>query len=226
MKPDRFLECRAVQLLGERDCQNDSYALAATCAFLADGAGGDPSARVLADCAVDYYSALPAQADALADELTNAPARFGDTLPPDVDGATTLAGVLLDSKGLLWTVCHGDSSVLHVRAGEILTLSQPHNFAAECALWDCPAPPDASGLLTRFLGRPSVGPSDISVSIPEPGDVIVLMSDGFAAHVPPQAAAMVAQRSRNPATLLRYLTRQLPETPDDNATCVVAVVRP
>lgn len=226
-RPFFVLECCASQRLGARELQNDSYMFTPNSAFVADGAGLSSGARSVADAAVNYYTELAQTgASALAQLLVDAPADFAAKLPLDIMSATTLVGVILDRSGLVWAVSHGDSTLLHIRNGNILTVNRLHNAAAELELLGKTPPFGAESRLTRSLSCASEGASEIQLTAAQPNDVIILLTDGFAMFVPPALAVRATLASVAPEEILGTLLEALPACPPDNATCLVALIRP
>jgi len=215
-------DSRGSQKLGSRKSQNDSFLCGETAAFVADGMGNADGARAAADAAVRYYVDL-AEREFTPDDLLAAPEHFASTWA-GMPGATTLAGAILDDTRL-WFIGHGDSIALHVRDGELLSRSIPHNEAGRLASMGIVAPASAANALTRALSAEPVGVSDIRLSRAIPGDTVVLMTDGFATLARIADIVAISSRGRDAADVRDALLQLVVDNvPDDNATFVVARV--
>ncbi|QJU56251.1 protein phosphatase 2C domain-containing protein (plasmid) [Herbiconiux sp. KACC 21604] len=216
------LECRGHQILGERGSQNDSYLYGPHGAFVADGVGNGEGARNTADAAVRFYTKLTGETFTV-DNLLDAPTAFAATRVGR-QGATTMVGAALDGDRL-WMIGHGDSLYLHVRNGELLHRSVPHNEAGRLASLGLSSPATAQATLTRALAAEPLGASDIRVTRAAAGDTIMLMTDGFAALVRIAEVVSLAIEGVNATDLRDALLRLTADsTPDDNATFVVAQI--
>lgn len=221
-----WIEWDAYQIQGSREYQNDSYAWNARSGFVADGVGDGLVARSMADAAVAFYTQIadrvPSEQMALA--LCEAPARLASQVE-GASGATTVAGALIDTLGMLWTVSHGDSLILHVRNGYVQSTGSIHNRAAEQRALDEEPSLGASSLLTRSLSALPQGASDVRVTQCRHGDVVLAMSDGFSTKVSVREMVDLATAADDPPTLLRSLLARFTEAQgDDNATCLVGIV--
>lgn len=225
VSPGHRFVCAAHQLLGERELQNDSYAFSSRGVFLADGIGSGEASRQAADTVCHFYrdlaQDLPPPAD-LATALVNAPQAVAPHLPDDPAVASTLAGAIL-ADGLLWTVSHGDSALLLVRSGELLIHSRAHNGYFDNTELGRPTDRSALALLTRSLARQPRGESEIQVTSARPGDLAILLSDGFAELVSTGEVVQAAGLT-TPDDVILALLERLSGPAHDNASCVVGLV--
>lgn len=221
----------ARQWLGMRPVQNDSYIHSGpnaetAFAFVADGVGS--SSRGAADAAVSHYASL-----ASSSVVTNFPRALltgADGLASQLAdtglwGASTLAGVVL-AGDLLWTVNHGDSTIVILRGQRLLHVSRPHNAAEDDRILGRPIGPHNDRVLTAALSHQPTGATEVGVISPQVGDLVVLMTDGMADLIPLEK---ITQLSGEPVMELDAIVEQLAEAAtaaEDNATALIARIAP
>jgi len=223
-----IFECAGFAEQGARSTLNDSYGWTPTAVFVADSAGDSSGARQLADAAIEHFARLATVDGDLASALAGGAQSFEQTLPADAEGMTTIAGGILDPRGLLWTVSQGDSLVVHVRDGSIVSVSTAHNAAHELTILGRRQTYGSLSVLSRYLAAHSRGVPEVRVTRAVPGDIVILMTDGAGEHLSAaDVAEAAASMSDAPAVVsaLNVQLRARAEVPADNAACVVAIVR-
>lgn len=207
----------------------------ATLCVVADGMGGHQAGEVASRLAVETVGQVyPRDAadtgEALARTIQSANrAVFEASLSDQAKqgmGTTIVCAVLREGQAQLANV--GDSPGFLVRGGQIQRLTQDHSWVAEEVARGAIQPEAAAShpyrhILTRCLGiQPEV---EVAVYDPvtlEPGDVVVLCSDGLSEHVePPELAPIVNGVSAQAAAeALVDLANERGGT--DNITVIVA----
>jgi protein phosphatase len=203
--------------------------------ILADGMGGEAAGEVASAMAVDavrsvYFEASqdlsPKEALERAIELANQAIHSKAASDPELDGMGTTCTVAA-IVGMDMTIGHiGDSRAYLIASGEITMLTRDHTLAAELAdlAGTDLAAAGASNMLTRCLGsRPEVevDESEEPISL-EPGDVVVLCSDGLSNMVDVSEIQEIASGD-DPGTACRRLVDLARERGGpDNITVTVA----
>lgn len=125
--------------------------------------------------------------------------------------ATTLAALVVQGRRL-YVANVGDSRAYLIRRGEALLLTADHNRAQHAP--DAPSASQAAGQrITRSLGsRPQVG-TDLWQWELQPGDRLLLCSDGLSSHLDAPALARLAE-----LTDLSAAVRALIDTAYDNGS--------
>jgi protein phosphatase len=212
---------------------------------LADGMGGHAGGALASKLACDsYLAAMAASAGALStrldDALHVANAAIADHVAtnPALNGmGCTLIGAAFGPFGIEW-VSVGDSPLYLLRLGKIELLNEDHSLAPEL---DKLA---AAGKITRqaarsdprrhFLRSALTGTTPEMVDRPrrplrlEPGDVVVLASDGIGTLEKSEILGTVEDhRAAGAAGLAKALLRAVEEKQEsfqDNTTIVVVTV--
>jgi protein phosphatase len=161
------------------------------------------------------------QADArLFEEAAHHPewARMGTTL--------TMAFV---SGRALFVIHAGDSRCYLCRAGQLLQLTLDHNIAAEMARRGLIKPEEVRAhqwrhIVTNVLGGGAAGVQvDVRKADLEPGDVILLCSDGLTDMLPDDRIASVLAKESEPESACRRLVDEANvEGGRDNITCIIS----
>jgi protein phosphatase len=143
-------------------------------------------------------------------------------------GTTLTCAAVLDDKAYLAHV--GDSRAYLVRRGTIYQLTKDHSWVEEQLEKGLLTPEEAEShewrnLVTRVLGtRPQVVPDLVETDL-QPGDVLVLASDGLHGQVKPEEILTELKRTRDRQHVIEYLIGLANERGGpDNITCVVVEV--
>jgi serine/threonine protein phosphatase PrpC len=217
----------------------------AVLAVLADGMGGHAGGALASRMACEsfikaYVSQEGSNRERLVEGLTAANQAIADTVDanPMLAGmGSTLVGVTFSAEGIEW-VSVGDSPLLLYRRGEIALLNEDHSLAPELdrlAAAGAISEEEAKRDPRRHMLRSAVTGDDIDlVDVSrrplriEPGDYIILASDGLQTLEPVEIERIVAAYADDGATavanaLIRAV-EALKDPHQDNAT--VIAVRP
>ena len=182
--------------------------------------GSDPDATITGGPTLDRVSGAIQQANACVRELAVSPELVGM--------GTTMTVVSLSGQTL--SVGHvGDSRAYLVRDGEAVQLTRDHTWVAEQVAAGSMAPEEAAcdrrrSVLTRAVGIEEDVVVDQSEVELEPGDLIVLCSDGLHGRVSDSEIARAASNN-SPARAAKALVRLANDAGGpDNITVVVARV--
>ena len=240
----------AVATVGSRERQEDDWGThvdppaleggAALLAVVADGMGGMPAGDQASGLAVhaflDSYLAVQKPAkDRLRHALAHANREVGIAIEraPDLVGmGCTLVAALFFSDRCEW-LSVGDSFVLLARQGQVRRVNPLHTLAArldarvrrgemsqECAL----AHPERAALTSVVQGGPIDEVSHGELHL-EPGDLVILASDGIATLPEPEVASICcrfrAEEAQRVADALVARIDALAVDGQDNATVIV-----
>lgn len=143
-------------------------------------------------------------------------------------GTTLTCAALLDDKAYIGHV--GDSRAYLVRGGTIYQLTKDHSWVEEQLERGLLTPEEAEdhewrNLITRVLGtRPSVVPDLVETDL-QPGDVLLLASDGLHGQVRPEEIVAELKRTRDRQHVVEYLIGLANERGGpDNITMVLVEV--
>ena len=150
-----------------------------------------------------------------------------------VVGSTIVAAAVVGSRAYIVNV--GDSRAYHVHGGQAQQITADHNWANQQIQLGRMTPEQASAhenapLLTHVLGQgaslqiPLGGQPDGQFSFVvelQPGDALVLCSDGVTGVVPPQELAALAISAAAPQAAAQIVARAKARRTTDNATAVV-----
>jgi serine/threonine protein phosphatase PrpC len=233
------LESAADSIAGPRPDNQDAGLAAARVVAVADGVGGSAGGATAAGLVIDRLraSADLARPDA-PDLVGSVEAATGDLAAalagdPALEGmATTLTAAALTSGGRLVLAHVGDSRAYLLRRGELIRLTTDHSLVQ--ALIDSGAitpeqartHPLRSVVLAALHGRAEdLAGLAVSALPVQPGDRLLLCSDGLSGAVPEQTLREVLAAGASPAdTVRRLLQTALARSTQDNATAVVADV--
>ena len=159
---------------------------------VADGMGGAKAGEVAAQMAVDEVAALPAQAS--VEEVRDAVQRANGAIhglaasdPEKTGMGTTLTAGLFTGAAL--SVLHvGDSRAYLWRDGELTQITDDHSVVAELMRRGSLSADQAlthphRNVITRALGAERTVSVDIITQPLQPGDVVLLCSDGLSSYV-------------------------------------------
>ncbi len=139
---------------------------------------------------------------------------------------TTLSAVFFTNETFI-TANVGDSPVFLIRGGEMALISTLHTVASEASAAD----PDAemareySHILTQAIGTKDDIRPDVAERTCQPGDIILISSDGLTDMVPEKEILAVV-RSARPAAVCRKLVDRANENGgQDNITVIVLWVK-
>ena len=214
-------------------------------AVLADGMGGHAGGALASSTAckvfLDAYLASAGDVSArLDDALKRANAAIGECVEenPALDGmGCTLIGTVFGPAGVEW-VSVGDSPLFLLRHGEIVLLNEDHSLAPEIdklaaagrMTWeDAKADPRRHFLRSALTGADMdlIDRSHRPLAL-EPGDVVVLSSDGIHTLSEPDILRVVTETgTRGPEAVADALLAAVEAGGDiyqDNTTVVVVRV--
>ncbi len=199
---------------------------------VADGVGGHArgdfaSAEVVRALGEIPENVTPAELlNAVRSRLQDVHDRLQEVTPPDGKAApATTVVVLLISGDHLACVWVGDSRAYLLRDGELVRLTSDHSVVGEMVragkLTDAQAEHHAGGnIITRAIGVQSGGALvDKVIATVEPGDRLLLCSDGLFKAVPHDVIA-TWMLGEEPAKAL--LAAALAQDAKDNVTAIVA----
>lgn len=177
---------------------------------IADGMGGhkggEVASRMVIETMADYWRTMkqgspPALLDPVAGEISEQAEHlvnsirvcnllihgFQEKARYHKMGSTVSA--LLQEGDLLWTANVGDSPVFLFDRGRLIRISEEHSVEAEQRAMGMMDPPGASNpllknVLTRVLGLSEKVNVYVNPIRPEPGDFILMCSDGLTKFVP------------------------------------------
>ena len=144
-------------------------------------------------------------------------------LPPM--GTTAVAACLRGEELLLTNI--GDSPAFLLRRGSLTRLSAEHTEAALLSRWGVPV---RKPRLTQFLGIPPeemvIEPHTLRLAL-QPGDWLLLCSDGLTDMVPPaELPALLEERAPVARNLLRLGDEAMARGGRDNLTAILCRLSP
>ncbi len=207
------------QIVGAREMQEDEIGFIDSplldpgglhpVAVVADGmgghAGGSVASRVAVRAFVEAYAPEGRVAHRLRAALDRANEAIGHAVDSDraLDGmGTTLVAAALTTDGLEW-ISVGDSRLCLYRAGRLKRLNADHSMAPVIAAMREMDPEAAAGMKAHELRSALVGRTIAKIdtsATPErlqPGDLVLLASDGLDTLDDEEAAAIIAARRSN-----------------------------
>lgn len=190
-----------------RDANEDALSVDTTLAIVADGMGGHAAGEIASSLAVEvitrrfhedetveglYAAVEAANVAVLADAVAN-PERFGM--------GTTVTAIALteDVAGIVspTLINVGDSRVYQLRDGALRQLSDDHSVAEEWVRMGRLTPEEAAvhprrHQLTRVLGMDATVEIDVVSVVAQPGDRLLLCSDGLSNELSPEQLVQLA----------------------------------
>ncbi|MFB8146098.1 PP2C family protein-serine/threonine phosphatase [Microbacterium sp. NPDC056003] len=191
-----------------RAINEDSYLAVAPLFLVADGMGGHHAGEIASATVIDEFSGFAGRDSLEIDEVRAALAqarRRVEALPAG-EGAgagTTLTGVVIadvDGEGYWLAINLGDSRTYRLSEGVFEQVSVDHSVVQELIDAGQLAPEAASSdtrrnVITRAIGAGSDGDADYWLIPAEPGDRILVCSDGLSSELDSAAihAVLVAE---------------------------------
>jgi serine/threonine protein phosphatase PrpC len=233
------MESAADSIAGPRPDNQDAGLAAARVIAVADGVGGSFGGATAAGLVIDRLGAAADLARPDAPDLVGSvEAATADlaaalTRDPALAGmATTLTAAALTSGGRLVLAHVGDSRGYLLRRGELIRLTTDHSLvqalidSGAITLEQARVHPMRSVVLAALRGRPEDLAGVTVRALPvQPGDRLLLCTDGLSGAVPEVALREVLAAEASPAdTVRRLLQTALARSTGDNATAVVADV--
>ncbi|MGY1610283.1 MULTISPECIES: PP2C family protein-serine/threonine phosphatase [unclassified Geodermatophilus] len=240
------LDPAAASLAGPRGEVQDAGYAGPTALVVADGVGGGAGGATAARLAVAEVSRRATRARATGDDAlpdagltaavaaADAAVRAAAAADPALTGmATTCVAAVLTGDGRLVVASVGDSRAHVLRAGVLTRLTTDHTLVAalvasgELTAEQAAASPMRSVLLRALGGAQDPGPADLLAVRAEPGDRLLLCSDGLSGVVPPDTLRRVLAAERRPAAAAsRLVLAALAAGSRDDVTVAVADVTP
>lgn len=217
-----------------RSDNQDRDLLAPPLIAVADGMGGHLGGGTAAAMAVDALRAVGQATDptALLDALTEANRAIARAAAdnPDLTGMGTTATAALLEGGILYLVHVGDSRAYLIRGGRIIQVTEDHSVVAEMVRRgtlsaDAAESHPARHVITRALGVDADVQIDALRVDLEPGDVVLLCTDGLSGPVDDAAILGAVEGSPALQDAAESLVRMANEAGGpDNVTVVLARV--
>ena len=201
---------------------------------VADGMGGHKGGGTAARMAVDALRAVGSTSDpadllgALRAANTAIVTAAGSDPQLEGMGTTTTAGMV--DEGVLYLVHVGDSRAYLVRAGRMTQITDDHSIVAEMVRRGALSPTDAEQhparhVITRALGVDTDVQIDALRVDLEPGDVVLLCTDGLSGPLDDDVILKVLEESRSLKDAASGLIAQANAAGGpDNVTVVLARV--
>ncbi|MGY1810881.1 PP2C family protein-serine/threonine phosphatase [Blastococcus sp. SYSU D00669] len=234
------LDTAAGSTAGPRPDNQDAGLAGPRLVAVADGVGGSVGGATAAALVVDRLRRVAELAGPAAPDLVGAVDAANDDLAaavarqPSLTGmATTLTAAALTPQGRLVVAHVGDGRAHLLRRGGLLrltvdqTLVQSLLDAGTITEEQARRHPLRHVVLAALHGRPGEPASVVVSALPaEPGDRLLLCSDGLSGAVPPAELRALLADSPTPAVAVRrLLDAALAAGTEDNVTAVVADVR-
>lgn len=220
---------------GRRRLQNeDTFVCHPPLFAVADGMGGAQAGEIasrLAATALETAGAPPGTEQELAELVRTANARIFERATADPLAAgmgTTATVVVVDEAAGSLTLGHvGDSRAYRVRAGALERLTSDHSLVAELVrsgrlTEEEAAVHPARSVITRVLGtEPDVDVDTATIPV-QPGDLILLCSDGLSSMLPDATIAALAAAADGPTEATEALVAAANDAGGEDNITVVA----
>lgn len=233
--PLRLVEIAQASDVGRVRPHNEDRSLAELPVIaVADGMGGAKAGEVAAEMAVHAVSAVEAPVSqaglrAAIEQANRDIRRVAETDPDKAGMGTTLTAATLEDGRL--SVLHvGDSRAYLWRDGELRQLTHDHSMVAELVRRGTLSPQEAErhphrNVITRALGAEAEVQVDTLSQAIQPGDVVLICSDGLSTYVSDaDIAATLASAPRLKAAARALVDRANAAGGVDNITVVLARV--
>lgn len=220
---------------GRRRLQNeDTFVCLPPLFAVADGMGGAQAGEIasrLAATALETAGPPPGSEQELAELVRRANARIFEHATADPLAAgmgTTATVVVVDEAAGSLTLGHvGDSRAYRVRAGGLERLTSDHSLVAELVrsgrlTEEEAAIHPARSVITRVLGtEPDVDVDTATIPV-QPGDLILLCSDGLSSMLPDATIAALAAAAGGPSEATEALVAAANDAGGEDNITVVA----
>jgi PPM family protein phosphatase len=200
---------------------------------VADGMGGHRAGEVASATALEALRAAVANGQSLRDAIEGANDAVLEKSASDRElhgMGTTLTAGMLGSDGHLVVGHVGDSRAYLVRDGELTQITHDHSLVEEMVRGGELTPEQAEvhpqrSIITRALGiDPQIEVDEYPIHL-QPGDRILLCSDGLTTMVRPDEIASILNRERDPKRAAQLLVDAANEAGgEDNVTAVIIEV--
>ncbi len=240
------LDPAAVSLAGPRGRDQDAGSAGPYALVVADGVGGGAGGATASRVAVAEVNeqlsgsdalendALPDAGLAAAVAAADAAVRAAGAADPALAGlATTCTAAVLTRDGRVVVGHVGDSRALLLRGGVLTRLTSDHTLVAalvasgDMTVEEAAASPMRSVLLRALGGSADPLPADLIAVRAEPGDRLLVCSDGLSGVVPEDTLRRVLAAERRPAAAAtRLVYAALAAGTRDDVTVAVADVVP
>ncbi len=226
----------------KRSNNEDSFGYDAELQIFAvcDGMGGNSAGEVASGMAVrsliDSYAAstrVDAAVEPVENRLMSAIVKAnrvvrdaGDSNPEHYGMGTTLVCVCFDTeRAVIGNV--GDSRAYLVRDGYCTQITKDHSYLEEQIQKgnitpEMAAASNMQSVITRAIGAAEDVEPDFYAARLEPGDMVLLASDGLTRYASPELIAAMAASGREPEAVCRALVEHAKQCGGvDNITCVL-----
>ena len=208
---------------------------------VADGVGGRPGGQLASGTTVEtlvdyvnqasgcFHSLDVDQEDALLGRLEKTVLDAHERIKREHAGAGKAPATTLTLTMLVWPrayIIHvGDSRAYYLRRGRLQQITRDQTvgeFMVNIGAWTEAQGAKAGGALTSAIGSSELTPSVGLIDL-EPGDVVLLCTDGLTKHLPDDRIAAVLGRPAGAEAMCRELVAAALEAGgSDNVTTVVA----
>lgn len=199
---------------------------------VADGMGGEAGGELAAQMAVVEFKSTSARACITPSMLPEIAGRVQKNIlrhsveHPDLEGmGTTLTAALVSGTLVHWLHV-GDSRLYRFKTPDLVRLTEDHRFLATLLEHGDITPEEARthpfrNMLDQCLGCPKITP-DVGYAEIEPGDTLLLCTDGLYGELPGQAiAAVLAESSAPEVKAEKLLAAALSAGAKDDMTLIV-----
>ncbi len=220
---------------GRRRLQNeDTFVCHPPLFAVADGMGGAQAGEIasrLAATALETAGPPPGSEQELAELVRTANARIFERATADPLAAgmgTTATVVVVDETAGSLTVGHvGDSRAYRVRGGALERLTSDHSLVAELVrsgrlTEEEAAVHPARSVITRVLGTEPDVDVDTATFPVQPGDLVLLCSDGLSSMLPDTTIAALAAAAAGPSEATEALVAAANDAGGEDNITVVA----
>lgn len=233
-------ESAAVSSAGPRPDNQDSGCAGPRLVAIADGVGGNVGGAVASSLVINRLArhgsggATSAGSAAwLSDAIAmgNRRIRAACAQTPQLKSmATTLTAIATTGNGVLTLAHIGDSRAYLLRGGALVQLTRDHTWVQALVHAGSITPEQArthplrSVLLAVLHGREDdIAKLEISTHLTQPGDRLLLCSDGLCGTVPAERMLSILAQAPGPAAAAALLQRAALDAPaHDNVTVAVA----
>lgn len=220
-----------------REGNEDSYLVHEPLFVVADGMGGHIAGDVASSTAVDVILSKSETASAsdpqtLADLIRSANAAIWDKAhnDPDLRGMGTTCTLVLLNENRAHIAHVGDSRAYLLRGGSLQQLTEDHTLVARMVKEGRLQPEEAEhhpqrSIITRALGVDSDVEVDLDLLELQPGDRLLLCSDGLSGMIDGESIRSTLADNSDPQAAADELVRRANEAGgEDNITVVIVDV--